>query len=112
MEQRVTLKTEELPAGSMVKVEVDGSAVLVANVDGAYHAVEATCPHGQGNLWEGTLDGAILACPTHGAMFDVRTGKLHKPKVNYYGLPYGGPATRDLKTYAVHVDDGKVSIVA
>ena len=112
METRVTVRADELPAGGMMKLEAEGVDVLVANVEGAYYAVEATCPHGHGNLWEGTLKGCILTCPAHGAMFDIRTGRLQKPKVNYYGLPYGGPATRDLKTYTVEVNNGEVSVVA
>ncbi len=99
-------KVDDLPSGTMMKAE--GLDILVANVDGNYYAVEATCPHGQGKLWEGSLEGDILVCPAHGARFQLVNGKLDKPMVNYYGLPYGGPATRDLKTFSVQVEDGQV----
>jgi len=111
MAERVTVRADEVTGGTMKKIEVDGEDVLVVNVGDVYYALEATCPHGRGNLWEGSLEDHILVCPTHGARFDVRTGRLHKPKTNYYGLPYGGPATRDLKTYVVRVADGDITIV-
>ena len=109
MARQVIARTSDVAPGSMIKVE--GMDVLVANVDGEYYAVEATCPHGQGNLWEGTLEENVIVCPTHGARFDVYTGALEKPKVNYYGLPYGGPATRDLKKYRVEVDGEEIAIL-
>jgi nitrite reductase/ring-hydroxylating ferredoxin subunit len=110
METRVALRLQDVPQGALLKVETEAGELLVVNLRGSCYALEARCPHGQGNLWEGTLDGDVLVCPTHGARFDVRTGRLLKPRVNYYGLPYGGPATRDLKTYAVSVNDGEMII--
>lgn len=109
MERQVVARTSDVSPGTMVKVE--GLDVLVANVGGEYHAVEATCPHGQGNLWEGTLEENIIVCPTHGARFDAHTGALQKPRVNHYGLPYGGPATRDLKRYQVEVAGDEIAIL-
>jgi nitrite reductase/ring-hydroxylating ferredoxin subunit len=38
------------------------------------HAVSGACPHAQGPLADGSLDGAVLTCPFHGWTFDVRTG--------------------------------------
>lgn len=111
MEATVALRMDEVPSGTMTRVQADGKDVLVVNVGGAYYALEGVCPHGQGNLWEGSLEGHVLVCPTHGARFDVRTGQLLKPKINYYGLPYGGPATRDLKTYAVRTTDGEAVVL-
>lgn len=63
--------------------------VLVCRLDGVLCAVQAACPHRGAPLAEGTLDGAILTCPWHGASFDVRTGRRVR-----------GPECGDLKRYA------------
>ena len=63
-----------IPSGGMKSFPVNGKTVLLANVDGAYYALDNKCPHMGGNLSQGSLEGATLACPRHGAKFDVRTG--------------------------------------
>jgi 3-phenylpropionate/trans-cinnamate dioxygenase ferredoxin subunit len=65
----------EIPPGGKKLVEIDGRAIAVFNVDGAYHAIDDVCTHDGGPLAEGTLVGAEIRCPRHGARFDVRTGK-------------------------------------
>jgi len=72
----------ELPAGSKKLVEVDGRAIAVFNVDGAFHAIDDVCTHDGGPLAEGELVGCEIECPRHGARFDVRTGRpLRMPAV-------------------------------
>jgi nitrite reductase/ring-hydroxylating ferredoxin subunit len=68
------LASDELPEGDVVEVFVDGDPVAVCRVDGVVHAVSGVCPHAQGPLADGSLDGAVLTCPAHGWGFDVRTG--------------------------------------
>ena len=53
---------------------LNGTTVLLANVDGAFYALDNKCPHLGGDLSQGLLDGATLTCPRHGAKFDIRTG--------------------------------------
>jgi uncharacterized protein YbjT (DUF2867 family)/nitrite reductase/ring-hydroxylating ferredoxin subunit len=81
----------EVPAGSALLV---GEAA-VFNVGARLCATQAKCPHRQGPLAEGKLDGSTVTCPWHGSQFDVCTGEVLR-----------GPATEDLKTYAVSVDGG------
>ena len=72
----------ELPAGGKKLVEVDGRAIAVFNVDGAFHAIDDVCTHDGGPLAEGELIGCEIQCPRHGARFDVRTGRpLSMPAV-------------------------------
>lgn len=75
-----------------------GSARLVGdaavfNVDGAFCATQAKCPHRQGPLNEGKLEGSTVTCPWHGSQFNVCTGAVLR-----------GPAKDPLKTYRVTVD--------
>jgi 3-phenylpropionate/trans-cinnamate dioxygenase ferredoxin subunit len=67
--------SDELPPGGKMLAEVDGRAIALFNVDGAYYAIDDVCTHDGGPLAEGELHGAEIQCPRHGARFDVRTGK-------------------------------------
>lgn len=64
----------DIPAGSGKTVSVNGTAVALFNVDGAFYAIDDTCIHRGGPLGEGELDGKIAICPWHGWRWDVTTG--------------------------------------
>jgi nitrite reductase (NADH) small subunit len=70
------LKTSELGPGEMKLVEVDGTDVVVANVEGRFCAFGNLCPHEDGPLVEGELDGNIVTCPWHFTEFNVLTGEV------------------------------------
>ena len=81
-------KTSEIPAGTIKEVQVNGSTVAVANVDGKFHAISNTCLHRGGPLGEGTLEGPIVTCPWHGWEYDVTTGKVaQNPTVGVASYP-------------------------
>jgi nitrite reductase/ring-hydroxylating ferredoxin subunit len=67
-------KASEVPAGEGRVVQVGTRSVALFNVDGAYHAVDNTCPHRGGPLGEGDLEGRLVICPWHGWRWDVTTG--------------------------------------
>lgn len=69
------LKTSEVAPGEMKLVNVDGSDVVVANVDGKFCAFGNVCPHEEGPLAEGELDGTVVTCPWHFTEFDVLSGE-------------------------------------
>jgi nitrite reductase/ring-hydroxylating ferredoxin subunit len=109
--QRVAVaKYEDVRPGHMLGVDAAGTPVLVANVGGILYAVDGQCTHGKGRLAEGTLEGCIVKCPLHGAMFDIRTGEVRKPRRNAYGMLVGGPATANLRTYRVEEEGGQVFV--
>lgn len=65
----------ELPAqGEVREFEVDGRMFCVANVDGTIAVLGGVCPHEEGPLGEGTIEGQCVVCPWHSYAFDVRTG--------------------------------------
>jgi nitrite reductase/ring-hydroxylating ferredoxin subunit len=86
-------RVADLPAGEIALVSVDGEDVAVYNVDGAFYATQDICPHADGPLSEGALDGSMVICPWHASCFDVVTGAVLK-----------GPATEPLRVYRVVVD--------
>jgi nitrite reductase/ring-hydroxylating ferredoxin subunit len=69
----------DLPTGTGKVVEASGQSIALFNVQGSFHAIENTCPHRGGPLGEGDLEGESVACPWHGANFNVKTGAVLSP---------------------------------
>jgi metal-sulfur cluster biosynthetic enzyme/nitrite reductase/ring-hydroxylating ferredoxin subunit len=87
----------ELPDPGATVVEVDGDVIALFHVDGAFHALDDVCTHDGGPLASGELTGHKVACPRHGAKFDVRTGAA-----------LSMPAVRATRAHDVKVEDGGV----
>ena len=92
-------RAEELHPGEHVVVDLDGTAVAVFNLDGAFHAIEDACTHDGAEIASGELDGDVIVCPHHGARFCIRTGEVLTP-----------PAYEDLHVFPVRVENGMVQI--
>jgi nitrite reductase (NADH) small subunit len=92
-------QTNEIRPGTGKVVEAGGRDVALFNVDGSFYAIDNTCPHVEGPLGEGQLQGDCVACPWHGATFNVKTGQVTSP-----------PAKVGVKTFPVHVDSGNVYV--
>jgi 3-phenylpropionate/trans-cinnamate dioxygenase ferredoxin subunit len=91
---------EELPNGARKIVEIDGRAIAVFNIAGAYYAIADVCSHDDGPVAEGDLSNEYeIECPRHGARFDVRTGKV---------LSF--PAIVDIPAYPVRVEGDDILI--
>ena len=67
-------KTNEIPQGTGKKVTLNGRAIALFHINGTFHAMDDACPHRQGPLSDGTLNGSIVACPWHGWTFDLTDG--------------------------------------
>jgi nitrite reductase/ring-hydroxylating ferredoxin subunit len=80
-------------------VTVDDVAIALYRAGDVVHAVAGICTHEYVRLSEGLLDGTVIECPVHGARFDVTTGRC-----------LARPATEDLATYAVRIEDGWVLV--
>ncbi len=77
-----TVKTEELPPGTVRELQIEGKAIAVANVGGKFYAFNNMCLHRGGPLGQGPLEGKVVTCPWHGWQYDVTTGKvLQNPSV-------------------------------
>jgi nitrite reductase/ring-hydroxylating ferredoxin subunit len=92
-------RTEDLEEGSMRAFDVQGTAIAVANVGGAFHAFDDTCTHRQCSLAEGDLEESTVICPCHGSEFDVRSGEVLR-----------GPARESVESYEVRVEGGNLEI--
>ena len=65
----------DLPDPGKMLVEVDDRLVALFHVGGNFYALDDVCTHDGGPLAEGKLCEYTIACPRHGAKFDIRTGK-------------------------------------
>lgn len=70
----------DLSEGGRLIVELEGKQVALARVDGVAWAIDNACPHRDGELGRGDLQGHHLYCPLHAWCFDVRTGVAFFPK--------------------------------
>jgi len=92
-------KTTDVPHGKAVAFEVAGKKIAIFNVDGMFYAIDDTCTHEDGRLSEGQVEGTIVTCPMHAAMFDLTSGEKLCP-----------PATRGVNTYDVKLEGDDVMI--
>ena len=92
---------DDVEEGGALKVEAEGLELAVFKVEGGVYVTDDACTHGPGSLSEGFLDGFEIECDFHQGCFDIRDGKVTAP-----------PCTVPLKTYVVHVEDGRVLIEA
>lgn len=83
----------ELPPNSRIIAEVDDKLLALFNVNGEIYAIDDVCTHDDGPLSDGNLEGYQIACPRHGARFDIRNGKV-----------LSMPATRNTGSYEVKVE--------
>ena len=63
----------DLPPGTMLMVQVDGTNILLVNQDGL-HALQGTCSHEYFELDRGFLTGDAVTCALHLSRFDLLTG--------------------------------------
>lgn len=90
---------DDLDDGDVTQVTVDGEKVLLAKVDGAFHAIGDICTHAHCHLSDGWLEGREIVCPCHHAKFDVATGDVTRE-----------PAEEPEPTFTVEVRDGQVYV--
>ncbi|MBC8354106.1 MAG: non-heme iron oxygenase ferredoxin subunit [Planctomycetes bacterium] len=67
-------KVSDLADPGKLMLEVDDRLVVLLHINGQYFCIDDVCTHDGGPLGEGELCGHELACPRHGAKFDVHDG--------------------------------------
>ena len=66
----------EAPAeGNVIEAEAEGVSLCLARVNGELSALDNWCPHRQGPLGQGWVEGSTVVCPWHAWSFDVRSGQ-------------------------------------
>ena len=95
---RVAAKNE-VKTGKMFRAIANDTAILLANINNTYYAIDDTCTHEDASLYRGALKGDCVECPLHGSLFSFVTGK-----------PDGNPATEAVKTYEIEIDGDDIYI--
>jgi len=79
----------DLPAMNQAKEFTCGSKeVCVANVNGAYSAMDNVCLHQGGPLGQGTIEKGKVVCPWHAWEYDPQSGAVgHNPNARVAVYP-------------------------
>jgi len=96
----VVADAAEVPAGTMKMVQVDGTDILLVNLEGTMHATQGTCSHEYFELDKGFLTADSLTCALHLSRFDLQSGDALDP-----------PAELPLVKYPVTVSEGGEVVV-
>jgi 3-phenylpropionate/trans-cinnamate dioxygenase ferredoxin subunit len=89
----------EIPDPGKLVVEIDDRLVVVFRVGGQFYCLDDVCTHDGGPLGEGRLEDHTIACPRHGAKFDIRDGRALTM-----------PATKPTAAHEVKIENGEVLI--
>ena len=92
-------KESDIPDPGKLLVEVQERLVVVFHVGGQFYCLDDVCTHDDGPLGEGALCGFEIACPRHGAKFDIRDGRALTM-----------PATRATAAHEVRVEAGDILV--
>lgn len=87
----------DVPDPGKTMLEIGERLVVLVHVGGQFFCIDDVCTHDGGPLGEGKLVGYEIACPRHGARFDVRNGCARSM-----------PATENSVAHDVKVDQGAV----
>ena len=92
-------EANQVADGVVKKFIVKDKIIAVANVGGEFFVIDDTCSHAKCSLSRGRLSGKELACPCHGAKFDVKTGKALTL-----------PATVPVASYEVKIEKDNIMV--
>jgi 3-phenylpropionate/trans-cinnamate dioxygenase ferredoxin component len=91
-------RLDELGDGEAVRLDRD-PPVAVFKSEGELFATADTCTHGLASLSQGFVESGTVECPSHFAVFSLRTGEVLEP-----------PATRPIATFQTKVEDGVIYV--
>ncbi len=89
----------DIPDPGRQLLEVGDRIVVLLHVGGEFFCIDDVCTHDGGPLSDGLLEGHAIACPRHGAKFDIRDGKALTM-----------PATVNTVAHEVRVENGFVLV--
>ena len=91
---------DDIPKGACKAMSIGGIRIVVAHLADGFHAVENRCSHANSPLITSKIyHGRQIACPIHGARFDLKTGEAKSP-----------PAFTSLMKFPVRVVDNRIEV--
>jgi 3-phenylpropionate/trans-cinnamate dioxygenase ferredoxin subunit len=94
------LSVVDVPPGTKQAIEVAGRSVLICHSNDRLFAVSNICSHANEKLECGRMSRGWIACPVHGARFELASGRAMNP-----------PAVKPIATYELRVVDGWIEIL-
>jgi naphthalene 1,2-dioxygenase ferredoxin component len=88
---------DDLFEGVGIAVNIQGHEIGLFKLEDGLYAIDNICTHGHAKLCDGFVDGHLVECPFHQALFDVRDGSVTC-----------GPATEPVKSWPIKIEDGRV----
>ena len=92
-------KVTDVPDPGKELVEVGERLVVLIHAAGHWYALDDVCTHDGGPLADGTLEGFQIACPRHGAKFDIKTGAALTM-----------PATKPTRSHEVKIEGDQIFV--
>lgn len=89
----------ELPEGAGKAFDVAGRRIALFKIGDEVFAIDDRCSHAEASLAEGKVSNCQVACPRHGAKFDLRTGAALTL-----------PAVRPVNSYQVKIEGDDVLV--
>jgi 3-phenylpropionate/trans-cinnamate dioxygenase ferredoxin subunit len=90
----------DIAPGTMLMVQVDGTDILLVNLDGSIRAMQGVCSHEYFELDKGFLTGDTLTCALHLSRFDLESGEALDP-----------PAELPLRVYETSIEGDQIVLV-
>ena len=91
--------TTDIELGNSVSVNVNGTKILICNTEEGFFAVQDMCTHALVPLCGGLIQGTLISCPLHGAVFDLKSGQVMSP-----------PAFENLLTFDLKITGSSIYI--
>jgi nitrite reductase/ring-hydroxylating ferredoxin subunit len=87
-----------LSEGEPLGFKVGDRRVALYKVDDDIFATDDVCSHAFALLSTGFLEGHVIECPLHGAMFDVRDGRCRSGSY------------KDIRAFEVEIREGEIYV--
>jgi NAD(P)H-dependent nitrite reductase small subunit len=92
-------RKSEITEQSAKLVQIEDKRIALFNLGGQFYALDDTCPHADGPLSEGSIEGEDIECPWHGSRFNIKTGEVNAP-----------PAIENVAKYNVRVSGDDIEV--
>lgn len=89
----------EISDQSTKLLKIGDKRIALFNLGGQFFAIDDTCPHADGPLSEGSIEGEEVECPWHGSRFNIKTGDVTAE-----------PAGENVASYNVRVTGDDIEI--
>ena len=89
----------DIELGHSASVNVKGINILICNTEEGFFAVQDMCTHALVPLCGGLIQGTLISCPLHGAVYDLKSGEVMAP-----------PAFEDLQTFKLKIEGTSISV--